>query len=231
MIVQVLPDTRLIHGDRNAKLAQMIGGAYAGQHQELGRHQAAGAQDHFLGGGDAFHSARQRDHDAAAIAALDVELDHRRAGQQRQVRALERRNEIAVRGRHAAYLRIGVDVLLPGRIADMRDVVHVAVLGLAAGHRRLDERSRHRMRFVAGTRGDHARAAAHRACAAGKPLGLLEIADDVLEAPARTRRLLPRVVVGLVAVQPDRGVDAGAAADDPADRRRDAAAVEMRLRR
>ena len=93
-----------------------------------------------------------------------------------------------------------------------------------------DEGPRHRMAERGLPRRDHAGAAADGGFAAGVALHLLEVADDGVVAPARPGGGLPGVVVGLVALEPDRRVDAGAAADDLADRRHDHAVVEMRLR-
>ena len=86
------------------------------------------------------------------------------------------------------------------------------------------------MRTVRRPRRDHAGAAAHGALAARVALGLLEVADQVVEAPARSGRGLPGLVVGPVAVQPDGRVDARPAADHLPHRRDDAAAVQVRLR-
>ncbi len=135
-----------------------------------------------------------------------------------------------MRRRDAPHVGIDVDVLLTGGVQHTGGVVDVHLLGLAESDRRGDERMRHGMRHRGLARRDHAVAATDRGRAAGIALGLLEIADDRLVAPSGPGRGLPGVVVGLVALEPDRGVDAGAAADDLADRRDDDTIVERLLR-
>lgn len=135
-----------------------------------------------------------------------------------------------MRGRDAPHVGIDVDVLLARGVADAGDIVDVELLALAERHRRRDEGVRHRMAERGLPRRDHAGAAADGGFAAGIALHLLEIADDGVVAPTRPGGRLPAVVVGLVTLEPDRRIDAGAAADDLADRRHDHAVVEMRLR-
>ena len=230
VIVQVGADPRRIDDRRDVVLAQMLRRSDARQHQELRRLQSAGADHDLSRCREAPLLPIHRRHDAATIAAADVELRHCRSRQQRQILPRQRRQQVGVRRRNAPHVHVDVDVLLAGGIADARDIVDVHVPGLAERDRRGDEGMRHRMRQRGLARRDHAVAATDRTRASREPLGLLEVADDRLVAPGGAGRRLPGVVVGLVALEPDRGVDARAATDDLADWRDDDAIVERLLR-
>lgn len=97
MVLQIFPDTGQVPHGREAKAAQALAVADAGQLEQLRRCDRAGRQDHLAGRpGEMARSAALENHASRSRAitrdALDVD-----AGLQAQVRATERGLEEAAR--------------------------------------------------------------------------------------------------------------------------------------
>ena len=86
-------------GDTNAELGQLFFVADTGQHQQLGSVHRTGTQHHFAGGPDRLPAAvGVVELDPDRTAALEDHPAHRRVGQQGQIRAVQHRLEVGIRG-------------------------------------------------------------------------------------------------------------------------------------
>ncbi len=146
-----------------------------------------------------------------------------------QVRPLQCRVQIGARGRGAAAAAAGLlapadTVLVAGR--QVVEVVAVFEPDLLAGleHGRADRRP-------VGLRGEERPLLAARLAALALPaLGLAEIWQAILPRPAAVAELRPVVVILGLAADIDQPVDRGGAADHPAARVDDRAAVGAGVR-
>ena len=105
MVAQVLPHAGQVFEDGDAQFAQMVGGADAGQHQDLGRAHRAAAEYDFA----AFHhepfAAALNIHADCAIAVEDDAM-HNAVGADGEVEAVAGQAEIAQVGAPADAFRV-----------------------------------------------------------------------------------------------------------------------------
>ena len=99
MIQQVFAHLRGVVGDTNAELGQLFFVADAGQHQQLGSVHSTGAEHHLTCGPHRLPAAVGIvELDPDRTAALENHPTHRRVGQQGQIRAMQHRLEVGIRG-------------------------------------------------------------------------------------------------------------------------------------
>ena len=219
---------RQVGDDADAVLAEVVGRADAGEHQQLGRAEHAGRQDDLLAGADRALGALLVEHlDAGGAAVLDDDLQHVHLGPHLEGRPAGV-GEVAARGRVAlaaggALLEVAHAFLL-GAVVVAHDLDAEGVgRGLLELQRRLG---------ALGVAGDLDRPAG----TAVVVLAVLEVLDalvglvDRVGVPAGVALGRPRVVVGAVAAHPEQAVDRARAADDLAAGLRDDAVVHVLLR-
>ena len=168
--------------------------------------------------------AAAREFDAGRALAVEQDAVDQRVGDELQVRPLQRRAQIGARGAGAAAAAAGL--LAPadavaGAGRQVVDVLAVFEADLLAGldHRRADRRP-------VRLRGEERPVlAAHLAALALPALGLAEIGQAIVPRPAAIAELRPVVVILGLAADVDQPVDRGGAADHPAARIDDRAAV------
>ncbi len=225
VVLQVRADAGAVGDDVDAVAPEFGPRTDSREHQQLGRVEGRGAQDH-LGARDdapAFAAHAHRDAGGAALAQHDA-FDH--AAHQPRAQAAGGA-QVAVGGRPAAPLP---DAGIEGAEAFLAGAVVIRGVGVAGLLPRRDEGRDQRV--APGSAPDPHRAgrAAQRrvAAAAGivPRLDPAEVGFDVGPAPAGGAGGLPGVVILRVATHPDHAVDRRGAAHDLAARRRQPAPAE-----
>ena len=107
VILEVAADRGLVEPHVDAERGQLVGGADAGEHQQLRRLVGAGGEDDLAGGLQRGRRAVDDRLDAGRAGAVEQHAGDERHRDQRQVRALEHGVEVGDRGRaaHAVALR------------------------------------------------------------------------------------------------------------------------------
>ena len=188
-------------------------GTDAGEHQQLGRADRSGTDDHLAVGPQDFRlrSGLCNDLDADRPALLDHDARDHDAGADRQILAVADRLQIGDRGRRPSGVSlrqlIVADAFLAGAVEiGIEGYPHLlagAEIGLA--DRQWRDRVRHAERSLI---------AVEIVGVALVVLGTLEVGQHVAIAPAgKALLLLPGVVVARVAARVDLGIDRRSAAD------------------
>ena len=230
MVLQVLADAGAVGDDRDAVFRQMRGGSDTRQHQQLGRVEGGGGEDHLAFRPDGFDAAAARDFHADRAPLLD----HDAAGEgadQIAIRSFQSRFQVGVRRRptpafpHGHVERSKAFLLLTVVVAGDR------IARLAPG---LDEGAGEGVAPAAAGHVKGTAPAAPRGIAAVPPvvpvLQPLVVGQDVGIAPAVRAHLGPGVEVAGVAAHVDHAVDGGRPADHLAARGDKDPSAQVRLR-
>ena len=206
---------------------QVSRGPDAREHQQLRRHQRAGAQQDFARGLDLFRFACLPVFDADGAAPFHQHARGARIGDHLQVGPAQRGREVRL-GRAEAL------AVLVGDLVQAHALLVRAVEVVVARKARLDRGlHEHRPEAVGRAQVHHVQRAARAVELVGAALvvlGLAEVRQHVAPAPTRVAQRGPMVVVGAVAARVDHRVDGARAAQHLAARLVGAAAVESRLR-
>ena len=198
---------------------EVRGRADAGEHEQLGRVDGAGGQDHLAPRGEPVGAAEGRVHDVDAGAAL-VRVEHQLAGaqpgQQGEVSALDDRVDVGDRAGGAGAVRAAVDLEEVGAVDHGGAGVELRAgnAGLLAG---IQERDAGRVRRGHVHQVHGAGVAVVRRVGAGVLVGFQPLVQrpGCLSVPAGGAVLgLPLVQVLARGPEGDAGVVAGAAAHD-----------------
>ena len=229
MVLQVAADAGDVEQRPDAERAEVIGRADARQHQQLRRvHRAAAQDDLALGARDLVPAVDEVAHAHGVVLVEDDALDQRVGDDVDVVLvALDRGPQVGAGGAPALLVLLRdlvvADALLGGAV-EVRDPL---VAGLLGGlHEGFADLGR------IGLVGDVQRAAGavEVVAAALVVLGLLEVRQHVVVAPALVAELAPVVVVPGVAAHIEHGVDRRRAAQRLAARPVHAPVVAMFLR-
>ena len=223
MVLQVLAHAGRIVHDRDAVALEQRARAHTRKLQQLRRVDGAGGENHFARRARLVLCTARFIGDADRALALEQHAGRERLDLDAQVRTPLRRPQVADRRAAApAVSRRGLVVARPflGR------AVEIVVARNAERHRRGDEGVAHLVPIRKIGHGDRAADAVPLARAAAMVLGLLEIRQQVVEAPAGHA---PAVVVLALAADVNQAVDRGGAAQHLAARREHAPPVQRRL--
>ncbi len=207
MVLQVRTDLRLIEDDGNAEIRQMVGGTDAGKLEDARRADGAGRQDHLR------RSRQPRSVgqlDAPGAPVLDDDAADLRPGADRQVLSAPVRREIGHRRRRTPRIALGELVeadavlLFAGHVLVARDAELRGSLEIGLADRQRRARPRHAERPALAVK---------LVVESVVVLGLPEIGQHVVIAPAVAAHLAPLVIIERVAAGVDLRVDRRAAAD------------------
>ncbi|MCY1346045.1 hypothetical protein D9M69_321200 [compost metagenome] len=228
VVLQVLADAGQVHPQRNAQALQLGGRADAGEHQRLRRAEGAGGEDHLaprahfldlLAVVVAHPDAARALEDQAVEGGVEIELE---------VGTLQVGPQVAL-GRAAALAVLLGDLVAEAAILLAAVVVLGAgdALRLGGAHEHLAQRAgRLQLGDVQRTAGAVELALAETLVV----LGLLEVRQHLVVAPAGVAQARPVVVVPAVATHVDHAVDRAGTAQRLAARLVALAPVEARLR-
>ena len=212
MVAEVLADAGAVVNHGDAEAAQVLGGADAGEHEQLGRGDGAAAEDDLI----AFHGedlAAGFDHHAGRLIAVKQDAVDGAVGADGQVEAVTGHVEVAQGG--APTDAVGV---IEGRGADAGGIRAVVVVGMgeAVGAGGVVESGLSREPLLAlETAGDDGAVVAVEVVGeVGVRLQAAEAAQQVLEAPLVVAHGGPGVVVLGDAAQEHLAVDGAGAAGD-----------------
>ena len=228
VVLEVLADAGGVDADVDAHLAQVGARADAREHEDLRAADGAGRQDHLGVGGDRLADAAAAVGDAGGAVAVHLDALHEGLGAHGEVGAVPVGVDVGVGHRPAPALLAGdlveADALLLGAVE--------VVGGLEArGDSRVDERVAELVGVATVLDPQRPVGAVERPAEPGVALGLDEVRQDVVVAPAvGPVRVAPLVVVGPVAADVDHGVHRRAPAEGLHPRPVGAASGELLLR-
>ena len=229
VILQVLADAGAVGDHLDPLPGQMCRGANAGQHQDFGRIDGGGGDDHLAIGADHLDLAAPVDLDAGGAPRLD----HHAPGKTPQklaIRPVQRGPQIGVCRRPAGALPDGH----LHRAEAFLLLAVVIVGGLVPCLRaRLDESTEQRVAQRPARHVQRAIGAPPRRVAAMAAIvpafHPLVIGQHIGIGPAPRAAVVPVIEIARMAAHVDHAVDRGGAADHLAARAGEAAAPEMRL--
>ena len=204
MIAEVFADAGQVGDDRYAERAQALGRTDAGQLQELRRIERARRDDDLAAGESLLRLAAAQIVDAAGALAVEQNAGGERLRHDAQVGASARRFEIGGRGRraHAAAHR---RLVIAG--AFLRRAVEIVVAAMTGFDGGVDEGLGERMLVAHVRDAERSVAAVEFVGAAFVALGLAEVGQHILEAPAGIAELTPVVEVAGLAADINQPVD------------------------
>jgi len=227
MVAVVLSDTGEVAQHRYAVGGELRALAHSGQHQDVGRVDRAGRQDHLARGGHALHLAATTIVDTGCAPPLDHDPFDMGAGDDLEIGSAA--DGVKIRPRRAETPAPG-----GGHVGGTDSLSHRAVhVGIVGQTRRLRRRRKGDGERVVDARPADMDRAARAVIFVGAQLEilqLLEIGQHVREAPAFVAELAPAVIVAAGAAIVDHAVDRGGAAQHLAARRVHLAAARMALR-
>ena len=227
VVVQVLAHARQIVHHGNAVLLQLRARANAREHQQLGRQQRPGAEQHFARGAHFLQLPTLAVLHAHRTAALHQHPRGLRAGDDLQVRPAQVRREVALGGAVAFPILVGD---LVQAHAFLVWPVEVQVVRVARLHPGVHKALAHAVRRAQVGHVEGPALPVQGAADAFVVFGTHKVGQHIGPAPAGVALGGPVVVVGRLATHVNHGVDRAAAAQHLAPGLVAAPAVEPRLR-
>ena len=227
MVLQVFTHAGQIMRYRDIVFAQMIGGADAGEHQQLRRGDGAGREDDFAPRFDNCGLAADHAFHANGFPAIEAQLVDEDISFDGEVGALLCRFEIGFGGTAAHAI---ADIGLRQMRALLQTTVVVVGLRQSPGLARAEEAVIKNVIAVALDDAHRAIVAALRRGLAEPGLEFFEIGQAVRIGPALEAKVFPAVIIFRVAAHPDHAIDRRTSAKATATGLSQAAIVQMRFR-
>ena len=226
VILEVATDTGKFDGDVDAEAVELVGRPDAGEHQQLGGIEHAGAHDELALGDDPLDGAGPLDLDADAAATFDEQAAGRAPRADDEVRVLLGRRQVGACGTDPLAV---ADVELDRRHALRAGAVVVRVADNARLDGGLEHVAHERVEVVPRHDRQWSSCSPVLRCSAVEVLRAPEGGEHVGEAPAVVAEVGPRVVVMPLAPGVVHAVDRARAAEDLASGVRYAPAAEAGL--
>ena len=226
MILQVAADARRVQHDVDAVVLQQVRGTDAGELQQLRRIIGSARHQDFAAGAYAAQLAALPVFDGARAAAFKENALRQRVGLDAQIAAVLRRAQI---GEGAAGAAAAARRSLEEARALLLRAIEIRIernAGLAGG---LHERFRQRVVMPPVRHRQRAAGAVILVFAALLVLGLPEVRQHVLKAPAGIAALAPAVVILVLAAHIQQAVDRARAAEHFSARLKYLPAVQARF--
>ena len=227
VILQVLAHTRQLAHHVDAVGGELVSRADARQHQQLGRIDRTGAQDHLAPCAHLVKEAAAPITDADRPTPFEQYARGERVRAHRQVAPAHRRTQVGIRGAAAPAAAHG-HVQVPESF--LLKAVHVGGQRVAGLPPRLQPGRVQRVGEKPAARLERAIAAAVLIASLGAAFRALEVRQHILIAPAGGAFGLPALEVERVAAHVHQPVDRGGPAEHLAARGVQSAAIQVRLR-